>query len=236
VIVLLGNLVLSVVGRLGYRAQGIEALALAWVFGSGLASLGMLWLNALGLSLTAQVGALTLVAVIGCTVNLKRWVHNGKRWAVHLQLSRLKPRPLMILLLGCFVLQLAFIFILVVGQPSMGWDSWSSWGMRARTIFLEGSITRAVYADPSRASTLPYYPLFTPLLQAGRHLAFVLLSTGRSVLLCRSTARRRSHSRASSDGSSNVDADCSAVSWLRVCRFAADGPSHQCRSVYDRLA
>lgn len=166
VIMLLGNLVLSIVGRLGYRAQGIEALALAWVLGGGLASLGMLWLNALGLSLTAQVSALTLVAFIGWAGILKRWSHNRKRWTVHLQFDRLKLRPLTIVLAGCFALQLVFVIILVVGQPLTVWDSWSSWGMRARTIFVEGSITQAVYADPSRASTLPYYPLFTSLLQA----------------------------------------------------------------------
>lgn len=69
-------------------------------------------------------------------------------------------------LISLVVLQLTVAGVLAVGQPLAGWDGWTSWGMRARTIFLEGGVTPAVYADPSRASTQPGYPLLTPLLQA----------------------------------------------------------------------
>ena len=51
VIVLLGQAGLAGIARLGYRARGIEAAALAWALGAGLTSLGMLWLNGLGIPL-----------------------------------------------------------------------------------------------------------------------------------------------------------------------------------------
>ncbi len=53
-----------------------------------------------------------------------------------------------------------------LGRPLWVWDSWVTWGMKARLIFLEGGITRALYADPSRLVTHPDYPLLLPLVQA----------------------------------------------------------------------
>ncbi|MCI0394224.1 MAG: hypothetical protein L0322_04730, partial [Chloroflexi bacterium] len=41
-----------------------------------------------------------------------------------------------------------------------------NWAMKARIIFLEGGVTPAVYADPSRAVALLDYPLLVPLLEA----------------------------------------------------------------------
>ena len=69
-------------------------------------------------------------------------------------------------LLSFFALQVAFVTILAVGRPLDVWDSWVTWGMKARTIFLEGSISPAVYGDPSRTVTQLDYPLMVPLIEA----------------------------------------------------------------------
>ncbi|MGH2592048.1 MAG: hypothetical protein ACRDGG_00890 [Anaerolineae bacterium] len=166
-IFLLGSLTLRAIGRLGYHARGIEAVTLAWTLGTGLVSIGMLWLNALGISLTGQIVILTFVAVLGQVWNRRAWLAGAQHvGSVLREGRRLKPNLACVLLLGFFALQTALVTIMAVGQPLGGWDSWSSWGMRARTIFLDGSISPAVYADPSRASTLPYYPLLAPLVEA----------------------------------------------------------------------
>lgn len=163
----LGGLALKAIARWGYCADGVEAVALAWVLGAGLTSLGMLWLNALGFSLDGQIAALTMIAAIGLAAHRRAWPAQLMRARAVLHRRRnLKPDAVTALLLGFLVLQVALLVVMAVGRPLSGWDSWSSWGMRARTIFVEAAITPAVYADPSRASTLPYYPLLTPLIQA----------------------------------------------------------------------
>ncbi len=170
---LLGSSALAVVARMGYRAQGIEAAALAWVLGAGLTSIGMLWLNALGVSLNGQIVMLTLLVVGG-------WVWNWKFRAAPTQCpkstvsSRLRADfsdtscgfALSLLLLSFLSLQIVFVTVMAVGRPLDVWDSWALWGMKARTIFLDGFISPAVYADPSRVITQLDYPLLMPLVEA----------------------------------------------------------------------
>jgi len=76
------------------------------------------------------------------------------------------PNLLLLLLLVFFALQIVFVAIMTAGRPLDSWDSWVTWGMKARTIFLDGRISPAVYADPSRAVTHLDYPLLVPLIEA----------------------------------------------------------------------
>ena len=70
------------------------------------------------------------------------------------------------LLLSLMAIQTALVILMAVGRPLEVWDSWVNWAMKARIIFLDGYISPAVYADPSRAVTHLDYPLMVPLAQA----------------------------------------------------------------------
>lgn len=164
---LLGRLFMRRLPRFGYQPGRVEALTLTWIIGSGLTSIGMLWLNALGLKLNMQIGVLTLIALIALPSVLQSWrSYWRERLSSKVKSLDLKTTIVSVLLLSLFLIQVAFAVSLILSTPLGGWDSWSSWGLRARTIFVDGSISPAVYADPARASTLPYYPLYTPLLEA----------------------------------------------------------------------
>ena len=71
-ILLLGYVTLGILVRMGYRTQRIEGAALAWPLGAGLTSVGMLWLNALGISLSEQIAILTVLAV-GMWASARSW-------------------------------------------------------------------------------------------------------------------------------------------------------------------
>jgi 4-amino-4-deoxy-L-arabinose transferase-like glycosyltransferase len=47
--------------------------------------------------------------------------------------------------------------------PLQAWDSWVNWASRARVLFLDQSLSAAVYNDPSRLPTNLSYPLLLPL-------------------------------------------------------------------------
>jgi 4-amino-4-deoxy-L-arabinose transferase-like glycosyltransferase len=70
------------------------------------------------------------------------------------------------LLLSLIAVQAALVILMAVGRPLEVWDSWVNWAMKARIIFLDGYISPAVYADPSRAITHLDYPLMVPLMEA----------------------------------------------------------------------
>jgi MYXO-CTERM domain-containing protein len=65
--------------------------------------------------------------------------------------------------LGLIVL---YVALLADGRPLQVWDSWVTWGMKARLIWQTDTIPTGVYADPTRAVTLLDYPLLVPLLEA----------------------------------------------------------------------
>ncbi|HSJ56912.1 MAG TPA: hypothetical protein VLC95_07010 [Anaerolineae bacterium] len=171
VIFVWGHAFLVASSRRRPRPGRIEAAALAWILGCGLVSLAMLALNAIGLSLGTQIRMLTLPAAAYALYSLAR---GATRASVPLgvRLRRLASGPrIPSLLSACLAAFLAlqvllFVAVVAVGQPLYAWDSWTSWGLKARTILLEGRISPAVYADPSRASTILYYPLSVSLIEA----------------------------------------------------------------------
>ncbi|HYP39166.1 MAG TPA: glycosyltransferase family 39 protein [Chloroflexia bacterium] len=63
-------------------------------------------------------------------------------------------------------IQAMLVAVTAVGRPLEVWDSWVNWSMKARIIFMDGYISPAVYADPSRAVTHLDYPLMVPLTEA----------------------------------------------------------------------
>ena len=170
-IVAIGDFLLT---RIGHRARGVEWLALSWTLGAGGLTLGMLWLNAAGVGLRGQQMVLAALAGLWLSIRLLRlgrgWTRRGRetprtahqnggevwRWSPVLVRS-------LWLLIGVHV---ACVVMIAMGRPLQAWDSWVNWGSKARVMFIEGGLTPAVYADPSRAVTLPDYPLFLPLLEA----------------------------------------------------------------------
>ncbi|MSP11893.1 MAG: hypothetical protein EXR62_02930 [Chloroflexi bacterium] len=124
-----------------------------------------------------QVAVLSIVSVAGFFGS--KWsmrgpgrrVDGGGTLSEHQESGELDGRKRLVyictgLLLIYLAWQILYVILMAMGQPLTVWDAWSSWGMKARTIFLEGHITQATYGDPSRASTLPYYPLFISLIEA----------------------------------------------------------------------
>lgn len=185
---LLGGLALVAAARLGYRARGVEALALAWALGAGLLTLLMLYLNALGFSLDRQMAIAIVVGGIA-TLPVSRAVLRGRRpvsvsgeasqvkslagneseaqaGSARLLLPAYLARGVQYLLVALLALQFVLVAIPALGRPLDVWDSWVNWAIKSRAIFLEGHTSSAVYADPSRTVTHLDYPLLVPLLQS----------------------------------------------------------------------
>lgn len=180
----LGYIMLYVVAGLGYGANGVEALSLAWALGAGLLTLAMLYLNALGVSLRWQMAVLAALAVVGLLVTgitRRRWFRQTtatRAGTAHVTESGIAPAGqysapsrtvepgVQFVLWALLVLQFAMVSVSALGKPLTVWDSWVNWGVKARSIFLDGYISPAVYADASRTVTHLDYPLLVPLLES----------------------------------------------------------------------
>jgi len=158
---------LAAVGWTGYRVRRLEAAALAWPLGAALGSLAMLWMHGLGLTLGGQVAILGVLGLGGASWGVMFMCQPSRAGSTAID-GEVAPshRAVRALLVGVIAVQVALVAVLAVGRPLTAWDGWAIWGLKARTIFLEGGVSPAVYADPSRASTHPYYPLLLPLTEA----------------------------------------------------------------------
>ncbi|HZY44121.1 MAG TPA: hypothetical protein VFF70_05150 [Anaerolineae bacterium] len=164
-----GKVILLIIERTFARhfSLATERIALIWTLGSGFVSIGMMWLNALGLSLTGQVSALSILAVVSFS-----WLHRSQFSRLRFERvqfrikQKLSGSTVVTSLILFLALQILFVMIMSIGQPLHYWDSWTIWGMKARTIFVEGGLSPAVYLDPSRAVTHLDYPLMLPLIES----------------------------------------------------------------------
>jgi hypothetical protein len=173
---LIGDRLLALLTRAG---GVVERAGPAWLIGAGVTSLAMLWLNAAGLTLQQQLAVISAAAITGMLwrrpvgrLNLTPMQHSAESLLTRLRLgiraeahSPLKLAGMAILTM-LLALQILVVAISAIGQPLHGWDSWVSWGMKARAIFLSGGITPTVYLDPTRAATHLDYPLLLPLVEA----------------------------------------------------------------------
>jgi hypothetical protein len=171
---------LTLIGRAGASWGGLERLALAWGLGCGAVSLGLFGALVMGLGLavaTAAVAASGLgMAVIALW--LKRPVLTNDLQSL---ISAIVLRPLssvltfirsirsphpLTALLSLLVLNIAWVTLVGVARPLTDWDSWVTWGMKARAIFVDGGLLPARYFDPSHSVTNVDYPLLIPLGEA----------------------------------------------------------------------
>ncbi len=183
VIFAIGYLLLQIAVRLGYLAGRIEAMALAWALGAGVISVALLWLNAVGLRLSTQIAVITIssaamVFIFGVTraraaMRARAGCYGRDLQALlrefffQLRSFRLSRSTwfqiLLVVLIAAILLHVA---LLAVGRPLTVWDSWVTYAMKARIIFLDGDISAGVFADPSRSVTHLDYPLQLPLVEA----------------------------------------------------------------------
>ena len=152
----------------------IEGAGLAWTLGVGLLTVGMFWLNNLGARLNVQLIVLSTMAV---TLWLVSQAASARRTSDgaddelaggSARSGGMVSRDLFavrLLLLAMIAFEVAYVVVMAVGRPLVVWDSWATWGMKARAIFVEGAITPSVFADPSRVVTHLDYPLLVPLTQ-----------------------------------------------------------------------
>lgn len=156
----MGSLFAFLTERLGLRTSGVETLVIAWTLGAGAAAFGLVSLNALGLALWVQVMCLTLVGLVSAVWALwcaRRFLRVPLAFRPSLQTSAL---------LAWLGVQTSFVAIVALGQPLVSWDSWVTWGMKARAILIGQAIGAPVLADSSRVITHLDYPLFLPTLEA----------------------------------------------------------------------
>lgn len=168
---LLGGALVAAALRRGPALEMGQLAALAWILGAGAVTLGELWLGALGFPAALRLAVLATCGVAAGAWLLLAW----RRRASAARRDLLAPTravrnspwsPFEGLMAVALAAQVVLVAILAVGQPLSIWDGWAHWGMKARTIFLEGGVTPAVYADLTRASTHLAYPLHVPLLDS----------------------------------------------------------------------
>lgn len=184
----IGVLILAVANPPGAQGTTAESFALAWALGAGIVAFAMLLLNVLTVPLRIQVQIISALAVPGILIILWRVFRRSLRgtpFALRCTLAPQSPprastpsgqesspgKPLSVswlqrVLLLLLALQTAFVALMALGQPLTYWDSWVTWGLKARAIFLEQAMGAAVFADPTRAVTHLDYPLLLPSLHA----------------------------------------------------------------------
>ncbi|MEO6349353.1 MAG: hypothetical protein ABIP53_01755 [Candidatus Limnocylindrales bacterium] len=128
-------------------------LGAAWAIGAGIVSLVEVGLGALGLPIAVRLALPSCVAVVAFGVLLRI----GR--PLRLPGSASWPGVAAIGGLG------AFVALAAVSRPLTVWDSWAIWGIKARTMFIEGGFTGSHMTDPTLASTHPGYPLNLPALE-----------------------------------------------------------------------
>jgi hypothetical protein len=144
------------------RPGGVETVVLAWGLGSVVVTLGLLLGCAVGLGLRTSTGVLAAMAWGSCV-----WLRRRKRLRFLEWPRRWTAAGLASAAVGLgLTLVVVYVGLMADGRPLQVWDSWVTWGMKARLIWQTDAIPAGVYADPSRAVTLLTYPLLVPLLQA----------------------------------------------------------------------
>lgn len=136
-----------------------ELIALSWLFGGGVVSLGLWLLGTVlrGIWLQSAVTIISLLLLLGGVAQWRRRkVFVRIPWPCHWIESALA------VLLG---LGIALVFVLTF-KHTLGWDGLVIWELKARYAYLSGgALPSAYFSDATRVFSHPEYPLFLPMLE-----------------------------------------------------------------------
>lgn len=183
---LTGALVVAFLSRRGFILSRIELFALSWCLGVGLITFLLLAFLGIGLSLTSSVWvmaglAITTAILLGVTrvfslqssASTSFWRavsatrnHGRKLFPMFPPVTISRRGIVALILLAILLLQIAYVALIALGQPLTYWDSWVTWGIKARTLFIDQTLSPALLTDVSRAITHLDYPLLLPLAEA----------------------------------------------------------------------
>ncbi|MBE7553576.1 MAG: hypothetical protein HS126_21100 [Anaerolineales bacterium] len=167
---------LSGANRNGGASSWPRRLAAGWLLGCGLTSLAVFILLWAGLSLTVAVSSLSLLGGL-----LWLYLHwkNFHSLSLPLCSPRLAlragspllsfprfPASLSSLFLALILLQVGLVAFAAWASPLADWDAWVNWASKARAIFIDQTLSPALYHNLARLPTNQDYPLMLPLVEA----------------------------------------------------------------------
>jgi hypothetical protein len=85
------------------------------------------------------------------------------RGAIFPERTRLPRGVVTTVLIGCAAAAIAAIALVSI-EDRLWWDGWAIWTLKARVLFLDGTLPRAFFADGAYAFTHRDYPLAIPLM------------------------------------------------------------------------
>ncbi len=165
-VTLAGCLVLLALDRHG-MLQSVERLALGYGVGSGLLAWEMLVFQAFGFSfavtglLAPLLGASALAFLIA-----RRRQPRERSSEVHFVFAREPFQWLEWFLIAAIVVEMSGAFFHSWLLPMEAYDAVSNWGLKAKAIFLAGSIPERFLRNPNYEVFHPDYPLLVPLLES----------------------------------------------------------------------
>ena len=147
-------------GRNAGQIALAELIALSWLLGGAVISLG-LWLLGMVLRGIWLQGAVTIISLLLVIAGIAQL----RKTKLSVQIPR--PRHWIELTLAIFLcLGIALVFVLTF-KHTLGWDGLVIWELKARYAYLNGgALPSAYFSDATRvAFSHPEYPLFLPMLE-----------------------------------------------------------------------
>ena len=168
-VTLAGCLVLSTLDR-DRLLQPLEKLALGYGIGCGILACEMLIFHALGLAFDAMglLAPLLSAGVLAFLFRKRRHTSGGGLESLLVQ----APTPLQRFewfLIVVTLLEISRAFFRAWLLPMEAYDAVSNWGLKAKAIFIAGTIPENFLRNPSYQVFHPDYPLLVPLLESYVH-------------------------------------------------------------------
>lgn len=161
-----GFAIVGAASTCGPRAGRAETLALAFPLGSGAIAVGTLFLSLLGLNTAGVTSAAVIASGAGAAWVIARH-RRLTRPPQSIQQRVAGPRvPIAaVLLVAVIILCTGWVAVRAIGRPLTVWDSWVTWGMKARQLDRSDYDVASILADSSRGVTNRTYPLLVPLIE-----------------------------------------------------------------------
>jgi hypothetical protein len=136
-----------------------EVIALSWLLGGAVISLGLWLLGILLRGVPLQI-AVTIISAGLILIGIAQW----RKRKPSLRIP--SPRNWIELALGIFLcLEIALVFVLTF-KHTLGWDGLVIWELKARYAYLNGgALPPEYFSDATRVFSHPEYPLFLPMIE-----------------------------------------------------------------------